>query len=107
MARPLDRMNPRNDLAKRILWGGAAVGLLGIAGLLAASGAAATRRDAAGAESNLRATEIHSALHLVANGGAICRGVDPASTRECAPGSALARAVPQLGEWLSAQLSAR
>ncbi len=106
MARPLDRMNPRNNLAKRILCGGAAVGLLGIAGL-AASGAAATRRDGAGAESNPTATEIHLATHLVANGGATCRAVDLASMRECAPGSALARAVPQLGEWLSVQLSAR
>ncbi len=107
MTRPLDRINPRNDLAKRILCGGAAVGLLGIAGLLAGSGAAATRRDGAGAESNPPATEIHSASHLVANGGATCRAVDLASTRECAPGSALGRAVPHLGEWLSAQWSAR
>lgn len=107
MARPLDRMNPRSNLATRILCGGAAVGLLGVAGLLAASGAAATRRDGAGAESNPTATEIHSASNWVANGGATCRAVDLASARECAPGSALGRAVPQVGEWLLAQRSVR
>lgn len=107
MARPRNGMNPRNILAKRILCGGAAVGLLGIAGLLAASGAAATRHDGAGVESTLLATEIRSASQMVANGGAACRAVDLASARECAPGSALGRALPQLGGWLSAQWTTR
>ncbi|MFN0300832.1 MAG: hypothetical protein ACKVQU_10835 [Burkholderiales bacterium] len=107
MVRPLERMYFRNRLAKRILCAGTAVGLLGIAGLLAASGATATWRDGAGAESTPPATLHHAAAHGVANGAAICRAVDLASTRECAPGSALGRAVPRLSEWLSAQLSGR
>lgn len=107
MVRPLERMNLRNRLAKWILCAGTAVGLLGIAGLLAASGATATWRDGAGAERTPLATPNQAAAHGVANSAVICRAVDLASTRECAPGSALGRAIPQLGEWLSAQLTAR